>query len=91
MGFAAETGDETADALTLGKEKAARKGADLLAINEVGEHAGFGDVENHVTIVRADGTEVGSGGGSKAGVAGVVLDAVAAILPAAGDDEPPVA
>ncbi len=36
VGFAAETGDDTNDVLTLGRAKLARKGADLMVVNEVG-------------------------------------------------------
>lgn len=80
VGFAAETGDESTDALTHGKQKAARKGADLLAINEVGVDRGFGDTPNYVTVVRPDGNVVTEGGGSKADVAGVLLDSIASEL-----------
>ena len=83
VGFAAETGDETGDVLTHGRAKARRKGADLLAVNEVGVGRGFGDVPNEVTILDAEGTVVGRGSGSKDDVADAVWDAVAARLRAA--------
>lgn len=79
VGFAAETGDEHATALEHGLAKARRKGADLLAINQVGESAGFGDVPNHVVLVRPDGTRVAEGGGTKREAASVVLDAIATL------------
>ena len=42
VGFAAETGDDTNDVLTLGRQKLARKGADLMIVNEVGPAVTFG-------------------------------------------------
>ena len=41
MGFAAETGDETTDYLEYGRRKLARKGCDLLVVNEVGDGLAF--------------------------------------------------
>lgn len=79
VGFAAETGDAHHSALDLGRDKARRKGADLLAINAVGYERGFGDVPNEVTIVDSLGKTVSAGGGSKADVAEVILNAIAAM------------
>lgn len=76
VGFAAETGGEK-DVLTLGIEKARRKGADLLAINEVGEKVGFGDVDNEVVIVRADGSVVARAAGAKSRIAEALVAAIA--------------
>ncbi|MDO5700301.1 MAG: bifunctional phosphopantothenoylcysteine decarboxylase/phosphopantothenate--cysteine ligase CoaBC [Bowdeniella nasicola] len=76
VGFAAETGDETSDALTHGRRKAARKGAHLLAINDVSAGQGFGRETNHVTIVRPDGQCVAEGGGTKDDVARLLWRAV---------------
>ena len=42
VGFAAETGDPGRDVLTLGREKLARKGCDLLVVNDVGSGRVFG-------------------------------------------------
>ena len=83
VGFAAETGDATGDVLAPGRDKARRKGADLLAVNEVGTDRGFGDVPNEVTILDAEGSVVGRGSGTKSQVADAVWDAVAARLRAA--------
>jgi len=83
VGFAAETGDATGDVLAHGRDKARRKGADLLAVNEVGTDRGFGDVPNEVTILDAEGSVVGRGSGTKSQVADAVWDAVAARLRAA--------
>ncbi|WP_127128037.1 bifunctional phosphopantothenoylcysteine decarboxylase/phosphopantothenate--cysteine ligase CoaBC [Georgenia sp. SYP-B2076] len=78
VGFAAETGDADADALAHGRAKARRKGADLLAVNEVGAGLGFGDVPNAVTILDADGEVVARAQGSKDDVADGLWDAVTA-------------
>ena len=51
VGFAAETGDETGDVLTLGRAKLARKGCDLLVVNEVGAGKAFGPDDNTVTVL----------------------------------------
>lgn len=79
VGFAAETGDEKKTALEYGIEKAIRKGADLLAINTVGESQGFGDTDNYVHLVDASGTLHGEGGGAKSDVATVILDTLSAL------------
>ncbi|KAE8762795.1 bifunctional phosphopantothenoylcysteine decarboxylase/phosphopantothenate synthase [Georgenia thermotolerans] len=77
VGFAAETGDSEGDVLEHGRAKARRKGADLLAVNEVGSAVGFGDVPNSVTVLDAAGEVLASAEGSKAVVADALLDAVA--------------
>jgi phosphopantothenoylcysteine decarboxylase / phosphopantothenate---cysteine ligase len=63
-----------------GRAKARRKGADLLAVNAVGEGRGFGAVENTVTVLDADGDEVAHASGSKDDVAHALWDAVVARL-----------
>ncbi|HWJ85155.1 MAG TPA: bifunctional phosphopantothenoylcysteine decarboxylase/phosphopantothenate--cysteine ligase CoaBC [Cellulomonas sp.] len=78
VGFAAETGDETASVLEHGRAKARRKGADLLVVNAVGENQGFGTEDNTVTILSGDGEVVAEAAGSKDAVAHAVWDAVAA-------------
>jgi phosphopantothenoylcysteine decarboxylase/phosphopantothenate--cysteine ligase len=83
VGFAAETGDDHADVLTHGREKLARKGCDLLVVNEVGESGhptGFEGHENAATVLGADGTEVEVPLGTKEALADVVWDLVAARL-----------
>ncbi len=77
VGFAAETGDAEATVLEHGRAKARRKGADLLAVNEVSTTAGFGDVPNRVTVLDAAGETVGEAGGSKDDVAAALVEAVA--------------
>lgn len=80
VGFAAETGDEHSTVLEYGRAKARRKGADLLAVNEVSTTAGFGDVPNRVTLLDAAGEVIGEASGSKDDVAAALIEAVAARL-----------
>ncbi|WP_324652874.1 bifunctional phosphopantothenoylcysteine decarboxylase/phosphopantothenate--cysteine ligase CoaBC [Georgenia sp. H159] len=79
VGFAAETGDHD-EVLELGRAKARRKGADLLAVNAVGSGKGFGDVANAVTVLDSDGEQVGEVAGSKQDVARGLWDLIAAQL-----------
>ena len=76
VGFAAETGDADGDVLHHGRAKARRKGADLLAVNAVGEQLGFGTTTNDVTIVDASGDIVARAGGTKLDVAHALWDAI---------------
>ena len=69
VGFAAETGDADGSVLEHGAAKARRKGADLLAVNAVGQDLGFGDVPNAVVVLDAQGTQVARAEGSKDEVA----------------------
>lgn len=80
VGFAAETGDDAGDVLAHGREKARRKGASLLVVNEVGPGRGFGTEDNAVTVLDARGEVVASAAGSKDEVADAVLDAVVPLL-----------
>jgi len=86
VGFAAETGDAEGDVLAHGRAKLARKGCDLLVVNEVGEPGhptGFeGDV-NAATVLGADGTATPVPLGSKDALADAVWDLVGARLPVA--------
>ncbi|WP_182050971.1 bifunctional phosphopantothenoylcysteine decarboxylase/phosphopantothenate--cysteine ligase CoaBC [Changpingibacter yushuensis] len=79
MGFAAETGDSAGTVLEYGQQKARRKGADLMVINEVGTGKGFGEIPTVVTIVDGAGNVIASGRGTKADVSRVILDAVASV------------
>ncbi|MFB7893381.1 bifunctional phosphopantothenoylcysteine decarboxylase/phosphopantothenate--cysteine ligase CoaBC [Microbacterium sp. NPDC056044] len=76
VGFAAETPGDGETLLDRGRRKAARKGADLLAVNEVGWSKGFEAADNAVTILSADGEVVGARRGSKDDVADALWDAV---------------
>jgi phosphopantothenoylcysteine decarboxylase/phosphopantothenate--cysteine ligase len=81
VGFAAETGDETGSVLDHGRAKLARKGCDLLVVNEVGENRTFGQDQNTVHILRQGSSHVvDAGPASKEDVAAAVWDAVQQIL-----------
>jgi phosphopantothenoylcysteine decarboxylase/phosphopantothenate--cysteine ligase len=76
VGFAAETDDVLAN----GRAKLARKGCDLLVVNEVGEHKAFGSEENEAVVLGADGSETPVPYGPKEALAEQVWDLVAARL-----------
>jgi phosphopantothenoylcysteine decarboxylase/phosphopantothenate--cysteine ligase len=83
VGFAAETGDQHADVMTHAREKLARKGCDLLVVNEVGGEGhptGFEGSDNAATVLSTDGTETDIPLGSKDALADAVLDLVVARL-----------
>ncbi|MEO3884951.1 bifunctional phosphopantothenoylcysteine decarboxylase/phosphopantothenate--cysteine ligase CoaBC [Nonomuraea sp. B5E05] len=76
VGFAAETHDVLAN----GQAKLARKGCDLLVVNEVGEGRAFGTSDNAATVLVAGGDPVEVPLGPKEDLADVVWDLVAARL-----------
>jgi phosphopantothenoylcysteine decarboxylase/phosphopantothenate--cysteine ligase len=76
VGFAAETGDETGTVLDHGRAKLARKGCDLLVVNEVGDGKAFGTLDNTVVLLGADGSERAVGPADKATVSHEIWDAV---------------
>ncbi|MGW2440807.1 bifunctional phosphopantothenoylcysteine decarboxylase/phosphopantothenate--cysteine ligase CoaBC [Streptomyces goshikiensis] len=76
VGFAAETDDVLAN----GRTKLARKGCDLLVVNEVGETKTFGSEENEAVILASDGTETPVAHGPKEALADAIWDRVAARL-----------
>jgi phosphopantothenoylcysteine decarboxylase / phosphopantothenate---cysteine ligase len=76
VGFAAETDDVLAN----GRTKLARKGCDLLVVNEVGERKTFGSEENEAVVLGADGSETPVSHGPKEQLAETVWDLVAARL-----------
>jgi len=78
VGFAAETGDETATVLDHGRAKLARKRCDLLVVNDVGSGRVFGTDDNEVVILGSDGSEVLVTRESKQAVSDAVWDAVVA-------------
>lgn len=80
VGFAAETGDETGSVLDLARAKLARKGCDLLVVNDVSGGAVFGSADNEAVILGADGASVDVPRGSKGALAHVIWDQVAARL-----------
>jgi phosphopantothenoylcysteine decarboxylase/phosphopantothenate--cysteine ligase len=80
VGFAAETGDDTGSVLDLGRAKLARKGCDLLVVNDVRGGAVFGADDNQAVIIGLDGAQVDVPSGPKVALAHAVWDAVAARL-----------
>ena len=80
VGFAAETGDATGSVLDLARAKLARKGCDLLVVNDVSGGAVFGSPDNEAVILGADGTVTDVPRGSKAALAHVIWDEVASRL-----------
>jgi phosphopantothenoylcysteine decarboxylase/phosphopantothenate--cysteine ligase len=72
VGFAAETDDVLAN----GRAKLARKGCDLLVVNEVGERKTFGAEENEAVVLGADGSETPVPYGPKEALADTVWDLV---------------
>lgn len=80
VGFAAETGDDHGTVLDHARKKLARKGCDLLVVNEVGDGLAFGTPDNQVTILGIDGSELPVSRGDKRTVAESILDAVVARL-----------
>ncbi|MBW1604594.1 bifunctional phosphopantothenoylcysteine decarboxylase/phosphopantothenate--cysteine ligase CoaBC [Streptomyces sp. JJ66] len=76
VGFAAETDD----VLAAGRAKLARKGCDLLVVNEVGEHKTFGSADNEAVVLATDGTQTPVPYGPKEALADTVWDLVGARL-----------
>ena len=79
VGFAAETGDSSGSVLEHGRAKLARKGCDLLVVNEVGRDTTFGEDLNGGWILDARGGEVLVDRASKDVLAGRILDSVVAL------------
>jgi phosphopantothenoylcysteine decarboxylase/phosphopantothenate--cysteine ligase len=76
VGFGAETGDVLAN----GRAKLARKGCDLLVVNQVGNGLAFGTADNEAVVLGADGSEVSLPRGPKEQIADGIWDVVAARL-----------
>ncbi|HEY3958202.1 MAG TPA: bifunctional phosphopantothenoylcysteine decarboxylase/phosphopantothenate--cysteine ligase CoaBC [Streptosporangiaceae bacterium] len=74
VGFAAET----EDLLRNGRDKLARKGCDLLVVNQVGGGLAFGTADNQAVVLGADGSATDVPRGPKEALADVVWDLVAA-------------
>lgn len=74
VGFAAETAADEAELLSLGTQKLARKGCQLLVLNNVSGGAVFGAPDNEVLLVSASGLR-GRAAGSKTAVAHAILAA----------------
>ncbi|MFJ7908590.1 MULTISPECIES: bifunctional phosphopantothenoylcysteine decarboxylase/phosphopantothenate--cysteine ligase CoaBC [unclassified Kitasatospora] len=81
VGFAAETDDVLAN----GRAKLARKGCDLLVVNEVGNGKAFGTDVNEAVVLGSDGSETAVPVGPKEALADVVWDLVAKRLETGGN------
>jgi phosphopantothenoylcysteine decarboxylase/phosphopantothenate--cysteine ligase len=77
VGFAAETGDAHGTVLELATAKLARKGCDLLVVNDVSGGAVFGSPHNEAVILSTDAEPVDVPLGSKSAVAHAIWDQVA--------------
>ena len=82
VGFAAETGDEHGSVLEHATRKLARKGCDLLVVNDVSGGGVFGQDDNRAVILADDGSQNPVPPGSKRDLAHVIWDRVAARWPA---------
>jgi phosphopantothenoylcysteine decarboxylase / phosphopantothenate---cysteine ligase len=80
VGFAAETGDDTASVLEHARAKLARKGCDLLVVNDVSEGKVFGETHNEAVILDADGGAHEVPRATKSALAHVIWDHVVARL-----------
>ncbi len=78
VGFAAETGDASGSVLEHGRAKLARKGCDLLVVNDVSGGRVFGSEENEAVVLDASGEATRVPRGSKAALAQVIWDRVGA-------------
>ncbi|MER7581545.1 bifunctional phosphopantothenoylcysteine decarboxylase/phosphopantothenate--cysteine ligase CoaBC [Kitasatospora sp. NPDC097691] len=81
VGFAAETDDVLAN----GRAKLARKGCDLLVVNEVGNGKAFGTDVNEAVVLGSDGSETPVPVGPKEALADVIWDLVAKRLETGGN------
>lgn len=77
LGFAAETGDAGGSVLDYGAAKLARKGCELLVVNDVSGGAVFGQPDNAATILGSDGSRVEVPHGPKVLLAAAICDALA--------------
>ncbi len=73
IGFAAETPTADSSLLDLGRAKLARKGCDVLVLNEVGEHKAFGRPDNEIVLLTDAGAD-GPWAGSKDYLAHLIWD-----------------
>jgi phosphopantothenoylcysteine decarboxylase / phosphopantothenate---cysteine ligase len=84
VGFAAETGDDENGVLEHARAKLARKGCDLLVVNDVSAGRVFGRDDTEVTLLFPGGRRQDVPAGSKATVADAIWDAVVPLV-----DTPP--
>lgn len=81
VGFAAETADDRAELVELGRAKRRRKRVDLLAVNAVGWTKGFESSDNQLILLDANDQIVGEATGTKRQTAEALVDAFTAMLP----------
>ncbi|HLH58962.1 MAG TPA: bifunctional phosphopantothenoylcysteine decarboxylase/phosphopantothenate--cysteine ligase CoaBC [Streptosporangiaceae bacterium] len=74
-------GAETEDLLANGRAKLARKGCDLLVVNQVGDGLAFGTSDNQAVVLGTDGSVTEIPRGPKESLADTVWDLVSARLP----------
>jgi phosphopantothenoylcysteine decarboxylase/phosphopantothenate--cysteine ligase len=82
VGFAAETGDDERSVEDYGREKLARKGCDLLVVNDVSGGKVFGHDTTEAVVLAADGSATAVPFGAKDELAESVWTMVRARLPA---------
>ena len=81
VGFAAETGDADAGVLDHARAKLARKGCDVLVVNEVGTDKTFGKDDNTVhLLLQGSSRVVDAGPAPKQVIAGAIWDLVQTLL-----------
>jgi phosphopantothenoylcysteine decarboxylase / phosphopantothenate---cysteine ligase len=80
VGFAAETGEPGRSVLDLATAKLARKGCDLLVVNDVSGGQVFGSPDNEAVVLDAAGGRTPVPRGTKSVLAHVVWDRVVALL-----------
>ncbi len=88
VGFAAETGDDEADVLDHARAKLARKGCDLLVVNDVSGGRVFGRDQTEAVVLERSGAEHPVTQTQKAQLAAVVWDLVAKRLDNRRPDPP---
>ncbi len=76
VGFAAETGDTTSSVIEHARAKLARKGCDLLVVNDVSEGKVFGEEHNEVALLDAEGRAHEVPRTSKTALAHIIWDSV---------------
>ena len=79
VGFAAETAEDPDDLLALGRAKLARKGCQLLVLNDVSGGRIFGSTATEITIISPDGV-VARVTADKSVAAHAILDAARNVL-----------
>lgn len=81
VGFAAETGDDDTGVLEHARRKLARKGCDLLVVNDVSQGQVFGQMNTKVTLLDEANGATMVPEGTKEDVADAIWDAVVDMLP----------